>query len=97
MFGYRGSFIMLLDSLRAKDHEVWKEYTPPNRSHGFTVVRNDDRLPYVEGCSYLLHEKARMCVGPYPDDVMDYVWYLVWQLRESNTVRIFERITSILG
>ncbi|UPI12771.1 hypothetical protein [Bacillus phage SBSphiJ5] len=44
MFGYRDSFIMLLDSLRAKDHEVG-EYTPPNRSHGFTVVRNDDRLP----------------------------------------------------
>lgn len=27
MFGYRASFIVLLDSLRAKDHEVW-EYTP---------------------------------------------------------------------
>lgn len=60
MFGYRDSFIMLLDSLRAKDHEVW-EYTPPNRSHGFTVVRNDDRLPYVEGCSYLLTRRLE-CV-----------------------------------
>lgn len=27
MFGYKASFIVLLDSLRAKDHEVW-EYTP---------------------------------------------------------------------
>ncbi|AUO79555.1 hypothetical protein BSP10_152 [Bacillus phage BSP10] len=28
---------------------------------------------------------------------MDYVWYLVWHYRESNTVRIFDTITSILG
>lgn len=76
MFGYRASFIVLSDSLRAKDHEVGG-HTPPNRSHRFTVIRNDDRLPYVEGCSYLVHEKARICAGPYSGDVMDYVWYLV--------------------